>query len=741
MTDPFAALLRDDNAVRALLADAGITVDSATVTWRRLTPRMPQRAAVSLMAGGLVHHAALLQFTPERAREVLAKWSRMKPRATELGAGVRALPFAGTLLFLWPNDRNLRETRLLDDKDRLKRALADVPELVPSGFRVRGKSLEISLARYKPELRAVARMSLALKNDSTGERREREVYLRIFPDDRGTALDALQRALRAEDPVLAIPEPLGTLADGRMQIESALPGSPLGTERALQHVDALLESVARLHAARPDVAAAPQDRRRDITDIARLVPALAPLVRDVGRGLKRLVPEGRPGFIHGDLHLYQCLEHSGKVALIDFERAARGFVEDDWGLLLAHVRLAHVEADETGSGALHDILSRRSGCSVLALRCFEARAIASLALGPLRRGAANAEELAEQRLRSAADLLGLFRPLRRRAPELPEVCGARIEKLHPRPGNAWPGVFTIDSAKCHGTLDMDTGAVSVSLPADDPLAQGGTLLAWRPGARAVLRLTSDSGPRILKRFSGSKAKLARLRHERVLQIASETPGFPRIAELHETALGNELSTEFLAGTSLHDFLLEGREEEHLPTVAAALARFHSAPAPDLPPTRPLSTETLLEVFRRFHPELLSRAETLAPLRGPVALEARALVHADLHDRNILLAAGRVALIDLDMVQAGDPDDDMGNLAAHCALRALQRGDSAETGLKIARAVVQLWRAAGGPSREGEALAAARTCFRLAALYSVRRRWRHCAPTLLQLSADPALFLP
>jgi len=741
MPSPFAALAHNPSRVQQLLADSGANVEAVSLSWCRLSPRLPQRAALQLRIGNECIPAALLQFTPARALEILAKWSRMRPRETVLGAGVRALAEPGLLMFLWPNDRKLRGARLLADKDRLKRALRDAGELVPEGFRVRGRALDVTVMRYKPELRAVARLDLSLKHDLSGEKRERHVFMRVFPDGRGAAIDALQRGLRQADPSLPMPEPLGTLARGQIQLESGLAGQPLSTEQALQHADALIATIQRLHAAQVQQGAAPQDRRRDISDIARLAPELALIARDVQRRLNQQDFSGTPGFVHGDLHLYQCLEHAGRISLIDFERAAHGLVEEDWGSLLAHIRLAHLEARESGAAALHERISRRSGAGALVQLRFEARAVAQLALGPLRRATPNAVELAEQRLRTAAQLLGLFRAPRRRSAELPLLAGIRIEKLHPRPSQLWPGVFRADGLVRHGVLHLEDNNITLADPADDPLTHGAKLLAWRPRSRAVLLRSTAEGPCIVKRFAGSKAILARQRHEAALALRTQRPAFPHIARILPSENENELTTEFVSGRSLHDHLLERSEQKVLAAVAQALAHWHAAPAPDLPHTRPLSFETLLEVFRRFHPALLRDAEALAAERGPIEPERRALVHADLHDRNILLNNSRVSLIDLDMVQAGDPDADMGNLAAHCLLRALQRGDNAECGLVLARDLVRQWRNAGGASHEGEADAAARTCFRLAALYSVRRRWRYLAPLLLQLSADPALFEP
>jgi thiamine kinase-like enzyme len=75
---------------------------------------------------------------------------------------------------------------------------------------------------------------------------------------------------------------------------------------------------------------------------------------------------------------------------------------------------------------------------------------------------------------------------------------------------------------------------------------------------------------------------------------------------------------------------------------------------------------------------------VARLRGDVSSRAagdrarQATLHGDLHDKQILVESDRIVLIDLDRASSGDPAVDLGNLAAHLVLRALQRGDSTDT---------------------------------------------------------------
>jgi aminoglycoside phosphotransferase (APT) family kinase protein len=107
--------------------------------------------------------------------------------------------------------------------------------------------------------------------------------------------------------------------------------------------------------------------------------------------------------------------------------------------------------------------------------------------------------------------------------------------------------------------------------------------------------------------------------------------------------------------------------------------------------------------------------------GPVTF-----VHGDLHDRNVLLGDHGGGIIDLDGVGVGDPAIDVGNLAAHVLLRALQRGDSIAVG-RAEAAIVLAEHPHGGPRARSWG---AHTLFRLSVLYRFRMRWAHLAPGFL-----------
>jgi aminoglycoside phosphotransferase (APT) family kinase protein len=198
--------------------------------------------------------------------------------------------------------------------------------------------------------------------------------------------------------------------------------------------------------------------------------------------------------------------------------------------------------------------------------------------------------------------------------------------------------------------------------------------------------------------------------------------------------------EGLTGRSLHARLMESSaasgQETELAAVARSLAALHAVRTPALPQARPgLVPAEYAAIALRHFPEreraLRHALDELSDL-GPAAPAEGRPVHGDLHDRNILLDGDRVALLDLDMLHAGDPADDVGNLAAHLVLRALQRGASLEAGRRQAMHVVHAYLRFGGPAAPASVSAVcARALFRLSCLYLFRRRWQGLTPLLVQ----------
>ncbi|MFQ5844188.1 MAG: aminoglycoside phosphotransferase family protein, partial [Planctomycetota bacterium] len=223
--------------------------------------------------------------------------------------------------------------------------------------------------------------------------------------------------------------------------------------------------------------------------------------------------------------------------------------------------------------------------------------------------------------------------------------------------------------------------------------------------------------------------------------AGAGPDAPQLAPLVD-ARGAEgvVLLGAVAARPLHRVLMREDAGRQLEATARALARLHAlsaAAAPGLPP-RPSSggPEEWLEILGRGDPILartyagVARALALCP--PPPGAGPLRVLHGDLHDKNVLVRRGRVWLLDLDTLCAGDPAADVGNLAGHLILRALQGGRSAAAAHPQIALLAAAYRAAGGTlCAAGLRAWTADTLFRLACLYPFRRRWRHLAEVLLQ----------
>lgn len=214
-----------------------------------------------------------------------------------------------------------------------------------------------------------------------------------------------------------------------------------------------------------------------------------------------------------------------------------------------------------------------------------------------------------------------------------------------------------------GRIVLHADGVDRRLPALAPaVAAGAQLIAHRVGKRAVLR--TSVGYRKFVRPS----KLAGLRSavDRTAALPVATP-----AVLRQDQVSLTLSP--LPGQALHDRIRAGEVTPgDCVAVGQALARLHAAPLPTGTPVHDSAAE--LAVTRRWT-ELASRwgagpARDLQALL-PLPPARPVLLHRDLHDKQILLDGGEVALLDFDLAAAGDPALDLANLVEHLWLRRRQ----------------------------------------------------------------------
>jgi hypothetical protein len=266
------------------------------------------------------------------------------------------------------------------------------------------------------------------------------------------------------------------------------------------------------------------------------------------------------------------------------------------------------------------------------------------------------------------------------------------------------------------------------------------LLAWRVGSRAVLRVESGAGARIVKVYHKDRSLLARWR-----SLAPSADGrwrTPAVLAWDPERL--RLEIELCPGVSLHRRWLAGEgSAADGARVAEILRWLAAAPLPRRFPAHGVEEEVrvLEERLPAFGRTLASPPAAAARLVERVTAALRALpaapplyCHRDFHDKQVLLAGERGSLIDLDLAAAGHPALDVGNMLAHVRLRALKGAPL--PWVPLARAIAQEARRDRG--LEGVLGAwTASPLLRLALIYS-RRAHRPGLIAALLASAGAAL---
>ncbi|MDP8987759.1 MAG: phosphotransferase, partial [Actinomycetota bacterium] len=126
-----------------------------------------------------------------------------------------------------------------------------------------------------------------------------------------------------------------------------------------------------------------------------------------------------------------------------------------------------------------------------------------------------------------------------------------------------------------------------------------------------------------------------------------------------------------------------------------------------------------------------RAMLAGPRPGPAAL-----VHRDLHDKQVLVApAGDVGVLDLDTLAWGETALDVANLLVHLELRALQGGCPLSRAEVAAAAFLDGYRPAPAVTARLGAFAAS-TRLRLACVYAFRPTWAGVVSALLERPQVP-----
>lgn len=284
----------------------------------------------------------------------------------------------------------------------------------------------------------------------------------------------------------------------------------------------------------------------------------------------------------------------------------------------------------------------------------------------------------------------------------------------------------------HLNLVLQTGGADRKLTALADLVdrEGATLVVHRPERRAVVRLAGGRWAKVVR-----PARVPQLVAAAAALDVVDDVDTPRLLGA-DTATGTTLWSH-VAGQALIDVLQHGDVEDAFRRVGAAVRRLHAAQPPEgLAAHQAAQEQQVLQTWiQRLHALTPSWAEHLSRELPTVLADLQAgheplvLSHGDLHDRQILVTADGVGLIDTDTVALREPAQDLANLLIHLELRGLQGLNTPELVAGAAAALVDGY-APGAPVLARVPAFAAATRLRLSAVYRLRPRSPHVSEQLL-----------
>lgn len=297
-----------------------------------------------------------------------------------------------------------------------------------------------------------------------------------------------------------------------------------------------------------------------------------------------------------------------------------------------------------------------------------------------------------------------------------------------------------------GALDELTLAREDAVPLArrlDALADGEPVrvLAWRPGRRLTVAIGDGERRRVVKGMRRGRAVAAAAAHARITAALVGRDIGLDVPEL--TVLDERTSAVQLGWLPAPPARIRAHAEETWRHVGAALACLH-----ELVPVAGLARHGAAEELAVLDRMAERTARALGALPAGWTDARRRLgdalpepetwvfVHGDLHDGQLLAGGGRLGLLDLDGVVAGSPVQDVANLSAHVAMRALHAGSGVtlEDADVCSRALMEGALAFGGEAwfRALRAYQAA-TFLRLALVHGLRPRWSDAAAQLVPLA--------
>jgi len=265
-------------------------------------------------------------------------------------------------------------------------------------------------------------------------------------------------------------------------------------------------------------------------------------------------------------------------------------------------------------------------------------------------------------------------------------------------------------------------------------------VAYRPGMRCQIRIRERGGRTSYGKVSVERRGEGRgfALHQRAYEALRE-----RGSALHVAAPRTYLPKLGMAvvsgvdGVTYHSLLHEGGDLSRA-TELAAQAAYELHRLDTRLTDRSYSVAEELELVRswvdlvaRLCPALsdgLHRWYQGLCVDPPPDCSARAVLHRDFYDKQLLIHDDAPVLLDMDTICAGDAELDVGNFRAHLYLRGLQ-WDRPDRFIGLEHAFVRHY--PGLLSEQRMQWYRSVALLRLACGYALRPRWRHLVPTMIE----------
>jgi len=271
----------------------------AEVTWEyaRWKPALSLTSAYSVrFEDGEERIVSLKTFTDGKPRD-LAERVRVDPVIDERCDRLRPFhvdPERGHVLWTFPFDRVLRGQADFLDPRSLARMVEQSGIVAPRS--VRRRRITWELLRYKPERRAVWKVTLGVRGSRAGERR---LLGRILPAASARRAFTARWALGACEPACLVPRPIYTDTPHGIALEEWLDLTTFAPD-SFEHAERAGAALGLLHQ-HPLAAEVPAVR---VPELARLESlfAIDPRLARRFRQLRIPVPAGTQTWTHGDFH-------------------------------------------------------------------------------------------------------------------------------------------------------------------------------------------------------------------------------------------------------------------------------------------------------------------------------------------------------------------------------------------------------------------------------------------------------